>query len=64
MQLRKCSDHPYLFKGIEPEPYKDGPHLVHCAGKMVVLEALLNKIISKNEKVLVFCQMTSMLNII
>ncbi|OZC06662.1 helicase protein [Onchocerca flexuosa] len=27
MQLRKCVAHPYLFDGIEPEPFKEGDHL-------------------------------------
>lgn len=28
MQLRKACSHPYLFPGIEPEPYVEGEHLV------------------------------------
>ncbi|KAH0573425.1 putative DNA-dependent ATPase [Spironucleus salmonicida] len=64
MQLRKCADHPYLFSGVEPEPFIDGPHLYNCAGKMVVLQQLIQKILARKEKVLIFCQMTTMLNII
>ena len=55
MQLRKVADHPYLFRGIEPEPYRDGDHLINVSGKMVVLHALIQKIIVRKEKVLVFC---------
>lgn len=55
MSLRKTADHPYLIKGIEPEPYIDGPHLVNVSGKMVVLDALIKKIQARHEKVLVFC---------
>ncbi|OQU93479.1 hypothetical protein SORBI_3001G543100 [Sorghum bicolor] len=28
IQLRKACSHPYLFSGIEPEPYVEGEHLV------------------------------------
>jgi hypothetical protein len=28
IQLRKACSHPYLFNGIEPEPYEEGEHLV------------------------------------
>lgn len=31
MQLRKCVDHPYLFPGVEPEPFKIGMYLVVSA---------------------------------
>lgn len=45
MQLRKCCNHPYLFKGAEPgPPYDDGPHLWETAGKMVLLDKLLKKL--------------------
>ena len=64
MQLRKCVDHPYLLKGVEPQPYIDGDHLINVSGKMVVLQKLIEKIKSRGEKMLIFCQMTSMLNII
>lgn len=64
MQLRKCADHPYLFNGVEPQPFKEGDHIVNVSGKMVVLDKLITRIKAINEKVLVFCQMTSMLNII
>ncbi|CAL6106945.1 DNA-dependent_ATPase [Hexamita inflata] len=64
MQLRKVADHPYLLKGVEPEPYIDGDHLINVCGKMVVLQKLISKIKGRGEKMLIFCQMTSMLNII
>lgn len=31
IQLRKACSHPYLFPGIEPEPYEEGEHLVEVA---------------------------------
>lgn len=30
MQLRKAIGHPYLFPGIEPEPFEMGEHLSEC----------------------------------
>lgn len=28
VQLRKACSHPYLFDGVEPEPFEEGEHLV------------------------------------
>lgn len=28
MQLRKACSHPYLFDGVEPEPFQEGEHIV------------------------------------
>eukprot|EP00750_Incisomonas_marina_P004267 INCI13456.10.p1 GENE.INCI13456.10~~INCI13456.10.p1 ORF type:complete len:950 (-),score=209.41 INCI13456.10:1722-4571(-) len=65
MQLRKCCNHPYLFKGAEPgPPYEDGPHLWEMAGKMVLLDKLLPKLKSQGSRVLIFSQMTRMLDIL
>ena len=65
MQLRKVCNHPYLFDGAEPgPPYSDGPHLWENAGKMQVLNKLLPKLKSKGSRVLIFCQMTRMLDIL
>ncbi len=33
VQLRKCVNHPYLFDGVEPEPFEMGEHLVEASGK-------------------------------
>jgi len=30
VQLRKCVNHPYLFDGVEPEPFELGEHLVEA----------------------------------
>ena len=38
MQLRKCSNHPYLFEGQEPgPPFLEGEHLVTASAKLQVL---------------------------
>jgi hypothetical protein len=34
MQLRKTCSHPYLFPGIEPEPFEEGEHLP-CSVKLI-----------------------------
>lgn len=68
MQLRKCCNHPYLFNGIEPgPPYREGPHLVENSGKLAVLDKVLNRIFElgdKNNQVLIFSQMTRMMDIL
>lgn len=64
MQLRKCCNHPYLFDGAEPTPFTNGEHLVDNSGKMVVLDRLLSKLQKNGSRVLLFSQMTRMLDII
>ena len=39
IQLRKCVNHPYLFDGIEPEPFELGEHLVETSGEGVACSA-------------------------
>ena len=65
MQLRKCCNHPYLFAGAEPgPPYHMGEHLVENAGKMILLDKLLPRLQARGSRVLVFSQMTRMLDIL
>ncbi|KAJ6848530.1 putative chromatin-remodeling complex ATPase chain isoform X1 [Iris pallida] len=65
MQLRKCCNHPYLFQGAEPgPPYTTGDHLVTHAGKMVLLDKLLPKLKERDSRVLIFSQMTRLLDIL
>ncbi|KAJ6725434.1 SNF2/RAD54 HELICASE FAMILY [Salix purpurea] len=65
MQLRKCCNHPYLFQGAEPgPPYTTGEHLVTNAGKMVLLDKLLPKLKERDSRVLIFSQMTRLLDIL
>uniref|UniRef100_A0A8D8WF21 Chromatin-remodeling complex ATPase chain Iswi n=1 Tax=Cacopsylla melanoneura TaxID=428564 RepID=A0A8D8WF21_9HEMI len=65
MQLRKCSNHPYLFDGAEPgPPYTTDSHLAFNSGKMVVLDKLLPKLKAQDSRVLIFSQMTRMLDIL
>ncbi|XP_076789108.1 chromodomain-helicase-DNA-binding protein 1-like isoform X1 [Arvicanthis niloticus] len=63
-QLRKCVDHPYLFDGVEPEPFEVGEHLVEASGKLHLLDRLLAFLYSGGHRVLLFSQMTHMLDIL
>ncbi|CAH6720963.1 ISWI chromatin-remodeling complex ATPase Isw2p [[Candida] jaroonii] len=64
MQLRKCCNHPYLFDGAEPgPPYTNDEHLVYNSGKMIVLDKLLKKFKAEGSRVLIFSQMSRVLDI-
>ena len=67
MELKKAANHPYLFDGAEPvstnrEETLKG--LVMSSGKMVLLDKLLAKLKADGHRVLIFSQMTSLLDII
>ncbi|KAI9247151.1 SNF2 family N-terminal domain-containing protein [Phascolomyces articulosus] len=65
MQLRKCCNHPYLFDGAEPgPPYTTDQHIVDNAGKMVVLDRLLTRLKAQGSRVLLFSQMSRVLDIL
>lgn len=65
MQLRKCCNHPYLFEGAEPgPPYTTDEHLVNNSGKMVVLDKLLVRMKNQGSRVLIFSQMSRVLDIL
>merc|ERR1712088_579301 len=65
MQLRKCVNHPYLFDGAEPgPPYTTDEHLFQNAGKFIVLDKLLPKLKEDGSRVLIFTQMTRILDIL
>lgn len=65
MHLRKCTNHPYLFDGAEPgPPYTTDQHIVDNCGKMRVLDKLLTKLKANGDRVLIFSQMTTVLDII
>lgn len=64
MQLRKCCNHPYLFDGAEPgPPYTTDEHLVYNSAKLKVLDKLLKKFREQNSRVLIFSQMSRLLDI-
>ncbi|XP_076113824.1 chromodomain-helicase-DNA-binding protein 1-like isoform X3 [Mytilus galloprovincialis] len=64
MQLRKCVNHPYLFDGVEPEPFMIGDHLIDVSGKLALMDKMLTYLKSAGHKVLLFSQMTHMLDIL
>ncbi|KAI0321200.1 P-loop containing nucleoside triphosphate hydrolase protein [Amylostereum chailletii] len=65
MQLRKVTCHPYLFDGAEPgPPYTTDEHLIENSGKLVMLDKLLKKMKAKGSRVLIFSQMSRMLDIL
>ena len=65
MQLRKACNHPYLFQGWEDRTLDPlGDHLVRNCGKMVLLDKLLRKLYERGHRVLIFSQMTRMLDIL
>ncbi|EJD52770.1 SNF2 family DNA-dependent ATPase [Auricularia subglabra TFB-10046 SS5] len=65
MQLRKVTCHPYLFDGAEPgPPYTTGEHLVENSGKMIILDKLLKAMKVKGSRVLIFSQMSRVLDIL
>ncbi|PVD33729.1 hypothetical protein C0Q70_04989 [Pomacea canaliculata] len=64
MQLRKCVNHPYLFDGVEPEPFELGEHLVEASAKLMLIDRLLKWLNALGHKVLIFSQMTHMLDVL
>uniref|UniRef100_A0A7S2IVN3 Chromatin-remodeling complex ATPase n=1 Tax=Haptolina brevifila TaxID=156173 RepID=A0A7S2IVN3_9EUKA len=65
MQLRKCCNHPYLFEGVEDkslDPF--GDHIVTNCGKMMVLDKLLLRLMKEKSRVLIFSQMTRVLDLL
>jgi len=64
-QLRKVTCHPYLFDGAEPgPPYTTDEHLVQNSGKMIILDKLLASMKEKGSRVLIFSQMSRVLDIL
>ncbi|KAJ3099775.1 Chromodomain-helicase-DNA-binding protein 1-like [Phlyctochytrium planicorne] len=50
--------------GVEPEPFEAGEHLVEASGKLALLDRLLTILKKRGHKVLIFSQMTHMLDIL
>lgn len=44
VSLRKACSHPYLFNGIEPEPFEEGDHLWFASNKLAALACILPKV--------------------
>ncbi len=65
MQLRKVCNHPYLFPNVEPpDAPMYGDHIIFASGKMRILDKLLDKLLKKGSKIILFSQMTKVLDIL
>jgi SWI/SNF-related matrix-associated actin-dependent regulator of chromatin subfamily A member 5 len=65
MQLRKCCGHPYLFEGVEDRTLDPlGEHLVNNCGKLNMVDKLLKRLKERGSRVLIFTQMTRVLDIL
>lgn len=65
MQLRKVCAHPYLFEGVEDrslDPF--GDHLITNCAKFRLLSKLLPRLQARGSRVLIFSQMTRLLDIL
>lgn len=65
MQLKKVCNHPYLFNNVEEgPPFINGEHLITNCMKFKVLDLLLPRLKKQNSRVLIFSQMSSLLDIL
>uniref|UniRef100_A0A7N5JZK4 Helicase, lymphoid specific n=1 Tax=Ailuropoda melanoleuca TaxID=9646 RepID=A0A7N5JZK4_AILME len=67
MLLRKCCNHPYLIEyPIDPvtQEFKIDEELVTNSGKFLILDRMLPELKARGHKVLLFSQMTRMLDIL
>ena len=67
VELKKASNHPYLFDGVEtPTNSREETlrGLIMHSGKMVLLDKLLARLKADNHRVLIFSQMVHMLDIL
>lgn len=70
MDLKKCCNHPYLFPSAQAEAPKlpngayEGNNLVKACGKLILLQKMLRKLYEDKHRVLIFSQMTKMLDIL
>ncbi|ETE57337.1 Chromodomain-helicase-DNA-binding protein 1-like protein, partial [Ophiophagus hannah] len=53
-----------FFLGVEPEPFVVGDHLIEASGKLNLLDKLLSFLYVGKHRVLLFSQMTQMLDIL
>lgn len=63
MQLRKCCNHPYILPHAEPDPYYNGEHVIHASAKFIILDKIIEELVSKQKKkVLIFSGFSRMLD--
>uniref|UniRef100_A0A8C7YHE0 Chromodomain helicase DNA binding protein 4 n=1 Tax=Oryzias sinensis TaxID=183150 RepID=A0A8C7YHE0_9TELE len=70
MDLKKCCNHPYLFPAAATEAPKlpngmyEGAALTKASGKLMLLQKMMKKLKEGGHRVLVFSQMTKMLDLL
>ncbi|XP_069776242.1 chromodomain-helicase-DNA-binding protein 3 isoform X4 [Narcine bancroftii] len=70
MDLKKCCNHPYLFPVAAMEGAKlpngayEGSGLIKSSGKLMLLQKMLRKLKEQGHRVLIFSQMTKMLDLL
>uniref|UniRef100_A0A671WLE7 Proliferation-associated SNF2-like protein n=1 Tax=Sparus aurata TaxID=8175 RepID=A0A671WLE7_SPAAU len=67
MLLKRCCNHPYLVEyPLDPatQEFKIDEQLVQSSGKFLILDSLLPALKERGHKVLIFSQMTSILDIL
>uniref|UniRef100_A0A8C5M9M4 Chromodomain helicase DNA binding protein 3 n=1 Tax=Leptobrachium leishanense TaxID=445787 RepID=A0A8C5M9M4_9ANUR len=70
MDLKKCCNHPYLFPVAALESPKlpsgayEGGSLIKSSGKLLLLQKMLRKLNEQGHRVLIFSQMTKMLDLL
>ncbi|KAF8373697.1 hypothetical protein PRIPAC_80126 [Pristionchus pacificus] len=63
-KMRLVALHPWLLRGIEPEPFVESELLVQVSEKLTVLDRLLKYLLKKGHSVLVFSQFVIFMDII
>ncbi|KAJ6023151.1 hypothetical protein N7499_008473 [Penicillium canescens] len=71
MELKKASNHPFMFPNAEAKILEGSSRredilraMITSSGKMMLLDQLLRKLRGDGHRVLIFCQMVGMLNIL
>ncbi|CAL2050791.1 unnamed protein product [Caenorhabditis brenneri] len=70
VELKKCCNHPYLFAKASIEApkrqdsYYEGEDLIKNSGKFILLQKMMRKLKDGGHRVLIFSQMTMMLDIL
>lgn len=70
MDLKKCCNHPYLFPvaaqeaPLTPMGAYEGTALTKASGKLVIMHKMLRKLKDDGHRVLIFSQMTKMLDLL
>lgn len=63
MQLRKICDHPYLFLNANAYINEINDNIFRVSGKFELLDRILPKLFAMKHRVLIFCQMTHVMDI-